>query len=59
MLKEENELVIDRFLKENKDFEGVPFLTDIGAPFGGYKASIIAENFDCEGFFISKIRRIN
>lgn len=59
VLKEENELVIDRFLKENKDFEGVPFLTDIGAPFGGYKASIIAESFDCEGFFISKIRRIN
>ena len=59
VLKEENELVIDKFLKENKDFEGVPFLTDIGAPFGGYKASIIAESFDCEGFFISKIRRIN
>ena len=59
VLKEENELVIDRFLKENKDFEGVSFLTNIGAPFGGYKASIIAESFDCEGFFISKIRRIN
>lgn len=59
VLKEENELVIDRFLKENNDFEEVPFLTDIGAPFGGYKASIIAESFDCEGFFISKIRRIN
>lgn len=59
VLKEENELVIDRFLKENKNFEGVSFLTDIGAPFGGYKASIIAESFDCEGFFISKIRRIN
>lgn len=59
VLKEENELVIDRFLKENKDFEGVSFLTDIGTPFGEYKASIIAESFDCEGFFISKIRRIN
>lgn len=59
VLKEENELVIDRFLKENKDFVGVSFLTDIGAPFGEYKASIIAESFDCEGFFISKIRRIN
>ncbi len=59
VLKEENELVIDRFLKENKDFDGVSFLTDIGAPFMGYKASIIAENFDCEGFFISKIRRVN
>lgn len=59
VLKEENELVIDKFLKEHKDFVGVSFLTDIGAPFGEYKASIIAESFDCEGFFISKIRRIN
>lgn len=59
VLKEENELVIDKFLKENKNFEGVPFLSEIGAPFGGYKASIIAESFDCEGFFISKIRRIS
>ncbi len=59
VLKEENELVIDRFLEENGDaFEGVPFLTEIGAPFGGYKVPIIAESFDCEGFFISKIRRI-
>ncbi|MGN1304157.1 MAG: 16S rRNA (cytosine(967)-C(5))-methyltransferase RsmB [Oscillospiraceae bacterium] len=57
VLKEENELVIDRFLEENKGFEGVSFLSEIGAPFGGYKASIIAESFDCEGFFISKIRR--
>ena len=59
VLKEENELVIDKFLKENKDFAGVSFLTDIGALFGEYKVSIIAESFDCEGFFISKIRRIN
>ena len=59
VLKEENELVVDKFLKENKNFEEVPFLTDIGAPFGDHKASIIAESFDCEGFFISKIRRIN
>lgn len=59
VLKEENELVIEKFLKENKNFAGVSFLTDIDAPFGEYKASIIAESFDCEGFFISKIRRIN
>lgn len=59
VLKEENELVIDRFLEENKDdFEGISFLSDIGVPFGSYKVPIIAESFDCEGFFISKIRRI-
>lgn len=58
VLKEENELVIDRFLKNNKNFEGVPFLTELGSPFGSCKTSIIAESFDCEGFFISKIRKI-
>lgn len=59
VLKEENELVIDRFLSEHKNFEGVSFLAELGEPFGSYKASIIAESFDCEGFFISKLRRIN
>lgn len=58
VLKEENDFVIDKFLKENKNFEGISFFSEIGAPFGDYKASIIAENFDCEGFFISKIRKI-
>lgn len=60
LLKEENELVVNKFLEKNKDkFEGVPFLTESGQPFGGNMTSIIAENFDCEGFFISKLRRIN
>lgn len=58
LLKEENDLVIDRFLKDYTNFEGVPFLAEIGAPFGDHKAALIAESFDCEGFFISKIRRI-
>ncbi len=60
VLKEENELVVNKFLEENKGkFEGVPFLTDFGEPFGEFMTSIIAEKFDCEGFFICKLRRIN
>ncbi len=60
VLKEENEFVVNRFLEENKGrFEGVSFLEELGQPFGGNMVSIIAEGFDCEGFFISKLRRIN
>lgn len=57
VLKEENDGVIDRFLGEHGDFEGVSFLEDIGKPFGGYKAVIFPSDMDCEGFFISKARK--
>ena len=57
VLKDENDGVIDRFLSEHSDFEGVSFLEDIGKPFGGYKAVIFPSDLDCEGFFISKIRK--
>ncbi len=57
VLKEENECVIDRFLKEHGNFEGIPFFGELGSPFGGFKATIFADKMDCEGFFISKIRR--
>ena len=57
VLKDENDYVIDRFLSENKNFEGVGFLTELGEPFGSYKATIFPEYFNCEGFFISKIVR--
>ncbi len=55
--KKENDDVIERFLNEHKNFEGVPFLEDMGEPFGSYKASIFPHHFGCEGFFISKIKR--
>lgn len=55
--RSENDDVIDRFLKENEDFEGVPFLQDYGEPFGGYKVTLGSDSFNSDGFFISKIRR--
>lgn len=55
--RRENDDVIDRFLAENSEFEGVSFLEEAGEPFGGYKAVLGASGPDCDGFFISKIRR--
>lgn len=49
----ENDSVIDRFLSENKNFEP----SEIPA-FGSYKKTIFPKDFDCEGFFISKIRKV-
>jgi 16S rRNA (cytosine967-C5)-methyltransferase len=51
VLREENDDVIDRFLDEHKDFEKADFL-------GNYKTVFLADKFDCEGFFIGKIRKI-
>lgn len=58
VIKEENDFVIDKFLENNPNFVGVPFLEEYGKPFGEYKALILAEKMDCEGFFISKIKRV-
>lgn len=58
VLKEENDDVIDRFLNEHKDFEKSCFLGRLGEPFGSYKTAMFAGKYDCEGFFISKIRRV-
>lgn len=55
--KKENDDIIDRFLNENSDFEGVPFMEDAGEPFGSYKAVLGSCGPDSDGFFISKIRR--
>ena len=59
VIKEENDFVIDTFLENNPNFVGVPFLEEYGEPFGDYKAVILSGCMDCEGFFISKIKRIN
>lgn len=53
----ENDMVIDRFLRGHRNFEGVSFLEELGQPFGDYKAVLFPDNFGSDGFFISKIRR--
>ena len=47
----ENDDVIERFLEEHKDFEPAEMINP-------YKYTIFPEEFDCEGFFISKIRKV-
>lgn len=56
--KEENDDVIDAFLNENKNYEGVSFFEDIKKSSDGYKMTIFPDDFNSDGFFISKIRRI-
>lgn len=53
----ENGQLIDRFLNEHRNFEGVTFLEELGKPFGEYKVTLFPENFNSDGFFISKIKR--
>ncbi|MCQ2464332.1 MAG: 16S rRNA (cytosine(967)-C(5))-methyltransferase RsmB [Oscillospiraceae bacterium] len=55
--KKENDDIVDRFLSEHSEFEGVKFLEDAGKPFGDYKAVLGAYGPDSDGFFIAKIRR--
>ncbi|MGN0675123.1 MAG: 16S rRNA (cytosine(967)-C(5))-methyltransferase RsmB [Oscillospiraceae bacterium] len=56
--RDENDDVIDRFLSENSDFEPVNILENFKEVSQGYKATIFPAHFDCEGFFISKIRKV-
>lgn len=53
----ENDGVIDRFLAENSGFVPVE-LPKFGEPCGGHKLTVFPWDYDCEGFFISKIRKV-
>ncbi len=54
----ENKEVIDKFLSEHKNFEGISFLEEMGQPFDEFVVTLFPENFASDGFFISKIKRI-
>ena len=55
--RNENDEIIDRFLREHDEYEGMSFLENAGEPFGAYKAVLGASGPESDGFFISKIRR--
>lgn len=57
--KEENDNIIDRFLSEHNNFEAVDFEEEYALISQGHKATIFPHHFDCEGFFISKIRKVD
>ena len=49
----ENDDIIDKFLSENKNFAPAEIVG-----YNDYKLTIFPKDFDCEGFFISKIRKV-
>ena len=53
----ENRGVTDGFLRSHADFEGVPFLEELGSPFGGHDAEIFPHHFGSDGFYICKMIR--
>lgn len=56
--RDENDRVIDRFLAEHGEFEPADVLSEYGSISDGCKATIFPKDFGCEGFFISKIRKV-
>lgn len=54
--KRENDEVIDRFLRENDSFEAADIMSEFGNM--GHKITIFPGRFNCEGFFISKVRKV-
>ncbi|MEG0614341.1 MAG: 16S rRNA (cytosine(967)-C(5))-methyltransferase RsmB [Oscillospiraceae bacterium] len=57
--KEENDFVIDKFLENHEEFAPCDFLEEFGMPFGDYKTTILPMQFNSDGFFISKIKKIH
>lgn len=56
--KDENDAIIDKFLNSHPNFKPVDIMQEYDN-FSGYKATIFPEHFGCEGFFISKIRKVD
>ncbi len=56
--REENDMIIDKFLEENSDFEPVDIFKEYSEFTEGHKMTIFPKYFGCEGFFISKIRKV-
>ena len=56
--RNENDKVVDRFLSEHPNFEGVSFLENLGGPFGGTRATLAPLYFNSDGFFMAKLRRV-
>lgn len=55
--KKENDEVIDAFLENHKDFEGVPVKSIAGEITDGYKMTLGFGELNSDGFFIARIRR--
>ena len=53
----ENDGVVDGFLQQHPEFEGVSFLETLGEPFGNWKVPLHPGCFGSDGFFMAKLKR--
>ena len=53
----ENDGVVDGFLQQHPEFEGVSFLETLGEPFGNWKVTLHPGCFGSDGFFMAKLKR--
>ena len=56
-LKGEYDDVVKKFLKKHTEFELVPFLENLGEPFGTGMVTLVPAFFGSDGFFIAKLRK--
>ena len=54
ILKDENEMVIERFLKNNMNFTA-----DNISRFNSFEHTVFPDEFGCEGFFMCRLKKIN
>ena len=57
VLKEENEQVVRAFLRTHPDFEAIPVLPELGAPFDAPMVTLLPQFYNSDGFFMAKLRR--
>ena len=57
LVRNSNDEVVDRFLERNPQFKEIPFLENIGGPFGKGRATVFPKDFGSDGFFICKMKR--
>ena len=55
--KAENDEVVDKFISEHSDCEKSILLEHLGGPFGDYKATILPDFCNSDGFFIAKLKK--
>ena len=53
----ENDDVVKKFLEKHTEFELVPFLENLGKPFGTGMVTLVPAFFGSDGFFIAKLRK--
>ncbi len=53
----ENDGVTRKFLENNPDFYGVPFLEECGEPFGNYSVTVFPKHFGSDGFYICRMMK--